>query len=92
MQIVVLAVAYPTCCLRIVDIGRVMSRTWVVRWYNYSSSEIQIGAPHAGSLAGGGVMRPTNHPLHKRTIGEPSNRSIRTIQDQCNAATRVVEA
>jgi len=39
--------------LRIVDIGRVMRRTWVVRWYNYSSSEIQIGAPHAGSLAGG---------------------------------------
>ena len=47
MQVVVLAVAYPTCCLRIVDIGRVMSRTWVVRWYSYSSSGIQIGAPHS---------------------------------------------
>ena len=45
MQLVVLAVAYPTCCLRIVDIKRVMGCTWAVRWYSYSSSGIQIGAP-----------------------------------------------
>ena len=45
MQLVVLAVAYPTCCLRIVDIKRVMGCIWAVRWYNYSSSGIQIGAP-----------------------------------------------